>query len=192
MLVRQEKIVKKLKILLCMVTISGALGLFSSAKASEVEDRLKPVLEKLGFPEGKMPIPKPAMGNYVDAQQVGKILYLSSAGPQLPNGDFMKGRVPDKVSVEDGMVALQLSCVRQLARIKQTIGDLDQVKRVIFLRGKVHTENGFTDLTKLVDACSALLVTAFGDAGRHTRTSEGYAALPFDLTSEIELTVELK
>lgn len=164
----------------------------SAARAGEVDDRLRPVLEKLGYAGGRLPEPKPAMGNYVDAVQVGKILYLSSAGPQLPSGDFVKGRVPDQVSMEKAEAALQYACVRQLSRIKATIGDLDQVKRVVFLRGKVLTTEGFGDLTKLVDGCSAMLVTAFGEAGRHTRTSEGYAALPFNLTSEIELTVELK
>jgi enamine deaminase RidA (YjgF/YER057c/UK114 family) len=132
------------------------------------------------------------MGNYVDAVQVGKILYLSSAGPQTPSGDFVKGRVPDQVSIDDAQVALQLACVRQLARIKMTIGDLDQVKRIVFLRGKVRTVEGFNDLTKVVDACSSMLVTAFGEAGRHTRTGEGYVALPFGLVAEVEMTVELK
>ena len=162
------------------------------AAAGEVEDRLKPVLEKLGYVDGKLPVPKPAFGNYVDAVQVGNLLFLSSAGPQMPSGDFMKGRVPDQVSVPEAETALQLSCVRQLARIKQAIGDLDRIKQIVFLRGKVQTVPGFSDLSKVVDACSGLLVTAFGDAGRHTRTSEGYAALPFNLVSEVEITVELK
>jgi enamine deaminase RidA (YjgF/YER057c/UK114 family) len=167
-------------------------GFGHSACAGEVEDRLKPALEKLGYADGKLPVPKPAMGNYVDAIPVGKILYLSSAGPQTPAGEFVKGRVPDQVSLEAAETAVQLACVRQLARIKVAVGDLDQVKRIIFLRVKVRTVEAFNDLTKLADGCSAMLVTAFGEAGKHTRTGEGYVALPFGLTSEIEMTVELK
>lgn len=174
------------------IVLAGALAWCTGAAAGEVEDRLKPVLEKLGYADGKLPVAKPAFGNYVDAVQVGKLLFLSSAGPQTPSGDFMKGRVPDQVSVADAEIALQLSCVRQLARIKQTIGDLDQIRRIVFVRGKVQTVSGFGDLPKIVDACSGLLVTAFGDTGKHTRTSEGYAALPFNLVSEVEITVELK
>ena len=177
--------------LIGVLAIAWALGA-TTASAGEVETRLQPILEKLGYTGGKLPEPKPAMGNYVDTIQVGQILYLSSAGPQLPNGDFVKGRVPDQVSVENAQIALQLSCVRQLARIKVAIGDLDRVKRIVFLRGKVLTVEGFGDLTKLVDSCSSMLVTAFGEAGRHTRTGEGYVALPFNLTSEVEMTVELK
>ena len=77
-------------------------------------------------------------------------------------------------------------------RHKVAIGDLDQVKRIVFLRVKVRTVEGFNDLTKLADGCSAMLATAFGEAGKHTRTGEGYVALPFGLTSEVEMTVELK
>lgn len=167
-------------------------GFGHGAWAGEVEDRLKPLLEKLGYADGKLPVPKPAMGNYVDAIQVGKILYLSSGGPQTPSGEFVKGRVPDQVSMEAAETAVQLACVRQLARIKVAVGDLDQVKRIVFLRVKVRTVEGFNDLTKLSDGCSAMLVTAFGDAGKHTRTGEGYVALPFGLTSEVEMTIELK
>ena len=180
------------KRLMSAIVLMSAFAWCTGATATEVEGRLRPLLEKLGYPDGQLPVPKPAMGNYVDAVQVGKLLFLSSAGPQTPAGDFMKGRVPDQVSVADAEIALQLSCVRQLARIKQVIGDLDQIKRIVFLRGKVQTVSGFGDLTKVVDACSSLLVTAFGDAGKHTRTSEGYAALPFNLVSEVEITVELK
>src|SRR4051794_12167435 len=108
-------------------------GFGHSACAGEVEDRLKPLLDKLGYADGKLPVPKPAMGNYLDAVQVGKILYLSSGGPQTPSGEFVKGRVPDQVSLEAAETAVQLACVRQLARIKVAIGDLEQVKRIIFL-----------------------------------------------------------
>ena len=172
--------------------LSVSLGVCGVARAGEAEDRLKPILEKLGYADGKLPLPKPAMGNYVDAITVGKILYLSSAGPQTPAGEFVKGRVPDQVNMEAAEIAVQLACVRQLARIKVAVGDLDQVKRIVFLRVKVRTVEGFNDLTKLADGCSSMLVTAFGDAGRHTRTGEGYIALPFGLLSEIEMTVELK
>lgn len=175
-----------------VIVALAAMGFGAAANAGEVEDRLKPILEKLGYAEGKLPVPKPAMGSYVDAIQVGKILYLSSAGPQTPAGEFVKGRVPDQVNMEAAETAVQLACVRQLARMKVALGDLEQVKRIVFLRVKVRTVEAFNDLTKLSDGCSSMLVTAFGDAGKHTRTGEGYVALPFGLTAEIEMTVELK
>lgn len=160
--------------------------------ASTIESRLKTELLALGFPEGQLPLLKPAFGNYVDAVKVGNMLYLSSAAPQRPDGQFVKGRVPDQVSVADAMVAAKLACVRQIARLKLVLGDLNQVQRIVYVRGKVYSQPDFTDQTKVTDACSALYVSVFGDAGRHARTTEGIVAGPFGVAVEMETFVELK
>lgn len=160
--------------------------------ASTIESRLKTELLALGFPEGQLPVLKPAFGNYVDAVKVGNMLYLSSAAPQRPDGQFVKGRVPDQVSVADAMVAARLACVRQIARLKLVLGDLNQVQRIVYVRGKVFSQADFTDQTKVTDACSALYVSVFGEAGRHARTTEGIVASPFGVAVEMETFVELK
>jgi len=157
-----------------------------------VESRLKTELLALGFADGQLPVLKPAFGNYVDAVKVGDMLYLSSAAPQRPDGQFVKGRVPDQVSVDQAMVAAKLACVRQIARLKLVLGDLDQVKRIVYVRGKVYSQPDFTDQTKVTDACSALYVAVFGEAGRHARTTEGIVAGPFGVAVEMETFVELK
>lgn len=160
--------------------------------ADSVEARLKPELTALGFADGKLPELKPAFGNYVDAVQVGNMLYLSSAAPQRPDGQFVKGRVPDQVNAADAAIAAKLACVRQLARMKLVLGDLSKVKRVVYVRSKILSQPDFVDQTKITDACSALYVTAFGEQGRHARTTEGIVAGPFGVTVEVETFVELK
>lgn len=180
-----------------LVLALGATALAGSALAQQptvetVEARLKPELQALGFANGQLPELKPAFGNYVDAVQVGNMLYLSSAAPQRPDGQFVKGRVPDQVNAADAAVAAKLACVRQLARMKLVLGDLSRVKRVVYVRSKVLSQPDFVDQTKITDACSALYVAAFGDQGRHARTTEGIVAAPFGVTVEIETFVELK
>jgi enamine deaminase RidA (YjgF/YER057c/UK114 family) len=160
--------------------------------ADSVEARIKPELLALGFPNGQLPELKPAFGNYVDAVQVGNMVYLSSAAPQRPDGQFVKGRVPDQVNVADAVAAAKLACVRQLARLKLVLGDLNKVKRVVYVRSKVLSQPDFFDQTKITDACSALYVTAFGEQGRHARTSEGIVAGPFGVTVEIETFVDIR
>lgn len=162
------------------------------AQQGSAEERLKPELLALGFPEGKLPQLKPAFGNYVDSVPVGNMLFLSSAAPQRPDGQFVKGRVPDEVSPSDAAVAAKLACIRQLARIKLVVGDLDRVKRVVYVKSKVMSQPGFTDQTKIADACSSIYVTAFGEPGRHARTTDGVTANPFNVTVEVETFVELK
>jgi enamine deaminase RidA (YjgF/YER057c/UK114 family) len=182
---------------LCCALVLGALLPLAIAQAQPVaaesaEARLKPELLALGFANGQLPELKPAFGNYVDAVQVGNMLYLSSAAPQKPDGQFVKGRVPDQVSVADAVIAAKLACVRQLARMKLALGDLDRVKRVVYVRAKILSQPEFSDQTRIADACSSLYVTAFGEQGRHARTAEGMAAAPFNVTLEVDTFVELK
>ena len=172
-------------ILASLVPLQAALA------QSAIDQRLEKALRELGFPDGKLPPLKPAFGNYVDTVQVGNLLFLSSAAPQRPDGQFVRGRVPDQVKVEDAAVAAKLACVRQVNRLKMALGDLGKVKRIVYVRGKTLAQEGFTDHTKITDACSAFFVEVFGEAGKHTRTSEGLSSAPFGVTFEVDVLVEL-
>lgn len=163
----------------------------ANAQTAAIEERLEKALRGLGFADGKLPVLKPAFGSYVDAVQVGNLLFLSSAAPQRPDGQFVKGRVPDQVSLEQAVIAAKLACVRQVNRMKLAIGDLGKVKRIINVRGKTLAQENFMDHTKVTDGCSAFFVEVFGDAGKHTRTSEGLGSAPFGVTFEVDVLVEL-
>ncbi len=175
-----------------VLAVAGLAWLPSAAaQSAAIEQRLEKALRDLGFPDGKLPPLKPVFGNYVDAVQSGNQLFLSSAAPQRPDGQFVRGRVPDQVKVEDAMVAAKLACVRQVNRMKLVLGDLGKVKRIVFVRGKTLAEPGFTDHTRITDACSAFFVEVFGEAGKHARTSEGLGSAPFGVTFEVDVLVEL-
>jgi len=163
----------------------------ASAQTAAIEQRLEKALRDLGFADGKLPGLKPAFGNYVDSVQVGNLLFLSSAAPQKPDGQFFKGRVPDQVSVEQAVVAAKLACARQVNRMKMVLGDLGRVKRIVFIKGKVLAQADFADHTKIIDGCSAFLVEVFGEAGKHARTTDGIISAPFGVTVEVETVVEL-
>jgi enamine deaminase RidA (YjgF/YER057c/UK114 family) len=168
-----------------------ALATFGAGAQGAIDQRLEKALRDLGFADGKLPALKPAFGNYVDSVQVGNLLFLSSAAPQKPDGQFFKGRVPDQVSVDQAVVAAKLACVRQVNRLKLVLGDLNRVKRIVFVKGKVLAQADFTDHTKIIDGCSAFLVEVFGEAGKHARTTDGIISAPFGVTVEVETIVEL-
>ena len=96
--------------------VVGIAAAQAQAPTSTIESRLSTALKDLGFADGKLPVLKPAFGNYVDAVQVGNTLYLSSAAPQKPDGQFAKGRVPSEVSVEDAQKAAKLAWARSSRR----------------------------------------------------------------------------
>lgn len=176
------------------ITMSALMAISACqavAQSSAIDQRLEKALRDLGFADGKMPALKPAFGNYVDSVQVGNLVFLSSAAPQRPDGQFVKGRVPDQVNVDQAIVAAKLACVRQVNRMKLVLGDLNRVKRIVFVKGKILAQADFTDHTKITDGCSAFLVEVFGDAGKHARTTEGIISAPFGVTVEVETIIEV-
>ena len=70
--------------------------------------------------------------------------------------------------------------------MKAALGDLDKVVRVVRLGGFVNAAAGFTDGPKVMNGASDLMVAAFGDKGRHSRTTVGVSALPQNAAMEVE------
>ncbi len=55
----------------------------------------------------------------------------------------------------------------------------------------VNATDDFQDHSKVINACSDLLVEIFGEHGRHARAAIGVASLPVNLSVEIEMVVEI-
>ena len=77
-------------------------------------------------------------------------------------------------------------------RLKVGLGDLDKIARVVRLGGFINSR-GRTSLDgpKVMNGASDLMVAAFGDKGRHARTTIGVAALPLDAAVEVEAMFEV-
>ena len=69
---------------------------------------------------------------------------------------------------------------------------LDDVARVVRVRGFVASADGFTDQPAVVDGASHLLEQTFGERGRHVRSAVGVAWLPLGSPVEVELEVEVR
>jgi enamine deaminase RidA (YjgF/YER057c/UK114 family) len=65
------------------------------------------------------------------------------------------------------------------------------VKRIVKVLGMVNATPAFRDHPKVINGCSDLLVAVFGERGRHARSAVGMSSLPFDITVEIEMVVEI-
>ena len=96
------------------------------------------------------------------------------------------GRLGGGVSVEDGQKAARAAAIAVLAQIKVALGDLDKVLRVVRLGGFINSAPDFIETPKVMNGASDLMVTAFGDRGRHARTTIGVASLPLDAAVEVE------
>ena len=131
--------------------------------------------------------PRAPMANYVPYVRTGNLLTVS--GQVCIDGDgklVAKGRVGNGVAIEDGQKAARACAINLLAQVKAALGDLDKVVRVVRLGGFINSAPGFTDGPKVMNGASDLMVAAFGDKGKHARSTVGVAALPADAAVEVE------
>ncbi len=146
-------------------------------------------LLELGIALKEAPAP---VANYVPFVRTGNLLIVS--GQLCFEGDgklAAKGQLGGGVSIEDGQKAARACAVNVLAQVKAALGDLDKVSRVVRLGGFINAMPGFLDGPKVMNGASDLMVAAFGDKGKHARTTVGVAALPADAAVEVEGLFEI-
>ena len=132
------------------------------------------------------PSPKPA-GVYRPIVIVDNIAYLSGHLPLLPEGGMMTGRVGADVNQESGYEAARRVGLAMLTTLRDELGSLDRVARVIKILGMVNCTTDFHAQPAVINGCSELLAEVFGsDIGVGARSAVGVAALPLNVTVEIE------
>lgn len=132
-----------------------------------------------------LPAAFPPAGLYVGAVLVGDMLHVGGHGPITDEG-LITGKVGSDLDVEAAQAAARATGLQMLRTIKDELGSLDRVKRVVKLFGMVNTAPGFNNTPAVIDGCSQLMHDVFGDAGVHTRSAVGMAELPVDIAVEIE------
>jgi len=148
-----------------------------------MSNRFETKLKELGITLPDAPAPA---ANYVPFVQVGDIVYVSGQISADANG-FIKGKLGDDMSTEEGAAAAKACAINLLAQVKAACGgDLDRLVRVVKLAGFVNSTADYTDQPKVVNGASDLLAEALGDAGKHSRSAVSAASLPLGVAVEIE------
>jgi enamine deaminase RidA (YjgF/YER057c/UK114 family) len=129
-------------------------------------------------------LPAPA-GNYVHAVRTGRLLFLAGKGV----GPY-SGKVGRDVTVDQAYEYARCTGVMLLAAIKQELGSLDRVTRIVKVSGFVNAVPEFSEHPQVINGCSDLLIEVFGERGRHARTSIGAGSTPNQIPLEIEMIVE--
>ncbi len=150
----------------------------------KVEDNLK----KLGIniPDA----PKP-LGAYKGVVISGNIVFVSGQLP-IEKGELKyKGKVGSDISLEDGVHASQIAAINILSVMKQEIGDLNKINRILKVTGYVASAPGFDMQAKVVNGASELFYQVFGENGLHARAAVGVFELPLGAPVEIEAIAEI-
>lgn len=145
-------------------------------------------LVELGLTLPEVPTPIAA---YVNCVRTGNLLFLSGGLP-IDAEKKVIGKVPEDVSIEEAAEGARMVILNRLAVIKNEIGSLDKVVRIVTLNGFVSSAPDFYDHPKVINGASELLIEIFGDKGRHSRTALGVSALPLNVAVEINLVVEVE
>jgi enamine deaminase RidA (YjgF/YER057c/UK114 family) len=145
-------------------------------------------LEELGI---ALPTPAAPIANYVGFVRTGRLLFVSGQLCLADGTLVAKGKLGPQVTIEQGQAAARACAVNLLAQVKSALGDLDKVARVVRLGGFINAAPDFVDAAQVMNGASDLMVAAFGDKGRHARTTVGVAALPADAAVEVEGTFEV-
>jgi enamine deaminase RidA (YjgF/YER057c/UK114 family) len=142
------------------------------------------LLEQMGYPleratpEGKLIEPL-----VID----GATIYASGQVPFDGDALVYQGKVPSQVSVVDATAAASLCTANILRAVRNAIGSLDHVERIIRITGYVNSDSDFTEQHVVINGASKLVRDVFGDAGRHARTALGMAQLPLGAAVEVEM-----
>ncbi len=183
----------QLKLAVLIVSIAGcASGGGDTAASGELYDYdVEEKIQQLGI--GLVGPAIPPGVKIVSAVRTGNLIYLSGNGP-LPAGNRpgYYGKVGKDITVEDGYAAARSTGVNLLKVLKDEIGDLNKVVRIVKVLGMVNADPDFKDHPQVINGFSELMIEVFGDRGQHARSAVGMNSLPWNVSVEIEMIVEVR
>lgn len=175
-----------LVLLLFLVSASGINSVHAQAIASNPEIRIQELGIKLR-PRGGS-----SSGSFIGAVRVGNLVYLSGQGPLIENGKYIIGKVGKDLNFEEAKNAARLTGISMLEALKASVGNLNNVKRVVKVLGMVNAVPEFDNHSQVINGFSDLMVEVFGESGKHARSAIGLGSLPRNIPVEVEMIVEMK
>ena len=138
-----------------------------------------------------LPVAAKPVAAYVPAIRTGNLVFTAGQLPLVDGKIAATGKVGGAISPEQGKELAQICALNALAAV-ETVANVDHIVKVVRVVGYVNGVAGFINPPVVVNGASELLLSIWGEAGKHARSAIGVADLPLDAPVEIELTVELK
>ena len=123
----------------------------------------------------------------------GPHAYVSGHGPLCTDGSLIKGVVGRDLDLAAGKAAARQVGLAILATLKEQLGSLDRVARVVKVLGMVSSAPDFYEHPQVINGCSELFAEVFGpEDGIGARSAVGMGPLPGNIAVEIEAIFELR
>ena len=152
-------------------------------------------LEKLGLqlpPPIKVPPSVKLPFSFVRVRD--GLAYISGHGPQNEDGSVAGpfGKLGVELSVEQGYAAASLVALSMLGSLKRELGDLDRISAWLRVLGMVNCAPDFALQPAVINGFSDRILALYGaERGAHARSAVGMAALPFNMSVEVEAMVAI-
>jgi enamine deaminase RidA (YjgF/YER057c/UK114 family) len=117
----------------------------------------------------------------------GALVIVSGQLPAIDGKVAVTGKLGAGVTIEEGQHAARLCLINILAQLQTALpGGLDSITKVLRLGGFIAATPDFSQHATVMNGASDLTVAAFGEAGRHARSTIGVASLPLNAAVEVE------
>lgn len=145
---------------------------------STIRDHL--AQQGIELPQAAAPV-----ASYVPVVIAGGLAHVSG---QLPfvGGELVKGKLGAAVTLDQGNEAARACGLMILAQLDAAGITFDRIARVVKLGAFIASAEGFTDQPKVANGASDLMVSVFGDNGRHARSAVGVPELPLGAAVEVD------
>ena len=142
---------------------------------------------KIKLPEATNPV-----GSYLAAKITGKLLYISGQISINEKGELIKGKLGKDLNTEEGYLAAKRCALSIIAQAKKACnGDLSSIKSCVKLTGFVNSTPDFIEQPKVINGASDLIVSVFGEIGKHTRAAVSTNSLPLGVAVEVDAVFEI-
>jgi enamine deaminase RidA (YjgF/YER057c/UK114 family) len=139
-----------------------------------------------------LPEPPSPLGAYVEASEVGSLLFLSGTLPLVNRKLAISGRLGANLSVDQGREAARLAALNALAAAQEQVGDLDKLKKLVKLSVLLSTTQEFVEHAAVADGASDLFVQLFGAQAGHVRVVYGVYRAPIGTPVMVETVFEIE
>lgn len=135
--------------------------------------------------------PYTAVGR-VSFSQIGKTLYIGNQLPFSSGKLSFKGRLGLEINLDQGRLACRYATLHALSTIRQAVGSLNKVDRIVQISAYVASGGDFVDHEKVLDSSSELLKSIFGERGKFSQIAVGVGGLPWGACVAISMIVALR
>ena len=174
----------------CVGPVAGRLFALRTAVAQDNAASAEQRLRELKI---ELPPPPEPVAVYVPAIRSGNMLYASGHGPKRADGTQITGKVGRDLTLEQGYEAARVVGLNVLSSVRNTLGSLDHVVRLVKVLGMVNCTPDFVQHPQVINGFSELMTDVFGEThGKGARSAVGMGSLPSDIAVEIEAIFEVR